>query len=288
MRKTLLVAGIGAALITLAGCGGTAVSGSASAPGAGGAAPQGSSSSGQQIKTVADLGAIVQHNTGTKNAAHITMAMNVSGMGAVNATGDVKFGGGQIAEHMTMTLPGMGDMEMVMIGTTSYIKIPSSMAGMPGVNTGKPWTKFDMNSMGAGTNSFGSTANLANQADPTQLISTITQAGTITNVTHDTVDGASTTHYAITVDVQKMIANLGGSNSAAQKQAMSQWGIKTMPFDIWVNSDNLPVKITTDIAMGGMTGSASSQANVTVNYTNWGESVTIAAPPADQVGTFGN
>jgi len=286
MRKTLLVAGIGAALITLAGCGGNAVSGSASAQGAGGAAPQGSSSSGQQIKTVADLGAIVQHNTGTKNAAHITMAMNVSGMGAINATGDVKFGGGQTAEHMTMTLPGMGDMEMVMIGTTSYIKTPSSMAGMPGVSSSKPWTKFDMNSMGA--SSFGSTANLANQADPTQLISTITQAGTITNVTHDTVGGASTTHYAITVDVQKMIANLGGSNSAAQKQAMSQWGVNTMPFDIWVNSDNLPVKITTDLAMGGMTGSASSQVNVTVNYTNWGESVTIAAPPADQVGTFGN
>ena len=280
MRKTLLVAGIGVALITLAGCGGNAVNGAASAQGAGGA-PQGSPG---QIKTVADLGAIVQHNTGAKNAAHMTMTMNVSGMGAINASGDVKFGGGQTAEHMTMTMPSIGDMEMIMIGTTSYVKVPSSMAGMPGMTSSKPWTKFDMNSMGAGTNSLGSTANLANQADPTQLISTITQAGTITNVTHDSVG----THYTITVDMQKMIANLSGNNAAAQKQAMSQWGIKSMPFDIWVNSDNLPVKITTDLAMGGMTGSASSQVGVTVTYTNWGESVTIAAPPADQVSTFGN
>lgn len=278
--KTLFIAGIGAALITLAGCGGNAVNGSASAQGGGTpAAPQGSS---QQIKTVADLGNIVQHNTGSKNAAHITMALNVTGMGAINASGDVKFGGGQSAEHMTMTLPNMGDMEIVVIGSTSYFKTPSSMAGMPGMSEGsKPWSKFDLNSMGA--SSFGSTANLANQADPTQLISMITQAGTITNVTHDTVDGAATTHYSITVDVQKMIATMGGNN-AAQKQAFSQWGLRSMPFDIWVNSDNLPVRITTDLAMGGMAGGGtSSQVNVTVNYTNWGESVTIQAPPADQV-----
>jgi len=165
MRKTLLVAGIGAALITLAGCGGKRRQRFGQRTGRGRRGrPRVRPRRASRSRPWPTLGAIVQHNTGTKNAAHITMAMNVSGMGAINATGDVKFGGGQTAEHMTMTLPGMGDMEMVMIGTTSYIKTPSSMAGMPGVSSSKPWTKFDMNSMGA--SSFGSTANLANPGRP--------------------------------------------------------------------------------------------------------------------------
>ncbi|HEX9339033.1 MAG TPA: hypothetical protein VF892_24240, partial [Pseudonocardiaceae bacterium] len=145
-----------------------------------------------------------------------------------------------------------------------------------------------LNGTDPASKSLGSTAGLADQTDPTQLINKIAQAGTITNVTHDSVDGVATTHYSITVDVQKMIATMGGSNNAAEKQAMSQLGLKSMPFDIWVNSDNLPVKITTDLAVGSMAGAgAPSQVDVTVNYSHWGESVAIQAPPADQVGTLG-
>jgi hypothetical protein len=287
--KTLLVAGIGAALITLAGCGGGTVTGSATPQGGGGSggSQQQQQGSGQKITTVGDLGALVQHNTSTKNTAHMTMSMDIGGMGAITASGDMKFAGTQTAEQMTMTLPGMGDMQMIMTGTTIYMKIPASLAGMGSSDSTKPWMKLDLSGNDALSKSLGSTANLADQTDPTQLISKIAQAGTITGVTHDTVDGAATTHYAITVDVQKMIATMGGAADDAQKQAMSQLGLKSMPFNIWVNSDNLPVKITTDLAFANPASGAPSQVNMTVLYTKWGESVNIQPPPADQVGTMG-
>jgi hypothetical protein len=272
--RTLLVAGIGAALITLAGCGGTSISGSASPQGAGGT---------PAIASVADLGALVQHNASGKNAAHIQLAMTIPGAGDITAAGDMKFAGAQSAEQMTMTLPGMGDLQMVMVGKIIYLKIPSSLAGLAGGSSTKPWTKVDLNSSGA-LSSLGSTANLADQADPTQLINQIAQSGTITGVKSETLGGVATKHYSITVDVQKMIATMG-SGSAAEQQAMSGLGAHSMPFDIWVNSDNLPVKITTKLAVPGLTGGAgASEVDMTVTYSNWGESVNIQAPPADQVG----
>ncbi|HEX4724454.1 MAG TPA: hypothetical protein VH333_18185 [Pseudonocardiaceae bacterium] len=289
--KTLLVAGLGAALIALAGCGGGTVTGSATPQGGAGAQQQGGAQpgGGQKITTVGDLGALVQHNASNKNSAHMTMSMDIGGMGAINASGDIRFDGTQSAEQMTMTLPGMGDMQMIVIGTTTYMKIPSGLAGVAGGSgDGKPWMKLDVGGDDALSKSLGSTAGLADQTDPTQLINNIAKAGTITHVTQDEVDGAPATHYTITVDVQKMLATMGGSADDAQKQAMSALGLKTMPFDIWVNGDNLPVKITTDLAFANPASSgAPSQVNMTVNYTKWGESVNIAPPPADQVGTMG-
>ena len=286
--RMLLVAGVGATLLTLAACGST-VTGSPT-PVAGGSGGGGTT---QKITTVSDLGALVQHNATSKNSAHVTMAMNVGGMGAINATGDIKFDGTQSAEQMAMTLPGMGDMQIVVIGTTTYMKLPSDLAGLAG-GTGmtKPWMKIDLSGNDALSKSLGSTAGLADQTDPTQLIKKIAQAGTITKVTQDTVDGAPATHYSITVDVQKMLTTMTGNADDTEKQALTQLGLKTMPFDIWVNSDNLPVNITTAMAFSGSAmsaagGGAPTQVDVTVNYTKWGEPINIQAPPADQVGTLG-
>jgi hypothetical protein len=276
--RTLLVAGIGAALVTLAGCGGTSINGSATAQGGGGAPGV------SKIASVADLGALVQHNASGKNSAHIQLAMTIPGAGAITAAGDMKFAGAQSAEQMTMTLPGVGDMQMVMVGKTVYMKVPSSLAGIAGAPSTKPWTKIDLNGSSALSKSLGSTANLADQTDPTQLINQIAKAGTITSVRSETLDGVATKHYTITVDVQKMIATMGAGANAAEQQAMSALGVKSMPFDIWVNSDNLPVKITNKVAVSGLTGSGASEVDMTVTYTNWGETVNIQPPPADQVG----
>ena len=276
--KTLLVAGIGAALITLAGCGGTSINGSAVPQGAGGAA-----AAAPKIGSVADLGALVQHNASGKNSAHIQLSMTIPGAGDITAAGDMRFAGAQTAEQMTMTLPGMGDMQMVMVDKVIYMKLPSNLAGIAGGSSTKPWTKIDLSGSSALSKSLGSTANLADQADPTQLINQIAQAGTITGVQSETLDGVATKHYTITVDVQKMIATMGADGSATQQQALSALGVKSMPFDIWVNSDNLPVKITTKLAVSGLTGGGASEVDMTVTYTKWGESVNIQPPPADQV-----
>jgi hypothetical protein len=224
----------------------------------------------------------VQHNATAKNSVHMRMSMSIPGAGALSATGDIKFAGTKSAVRMTMDVPSVGSMQMVVVDGTFYLKLPSGLAGlMGGADSGlgdKPWIKLDLGSSDALTRSLGSTADFANQVDPAQMINQIKSAGTITKVTHETLDGQPTTHYLISVDVSKL--------AGEEKQSVAGLGLTTLPFDIWVNSDNLPVRIITKVGYADPVSGSSQQVAITVNYTNWGEPVTVAAPPADQVGSL--
>ncbi|HEY3751759.1 MAG TPA: hypothetical protein VGL80_21470 [Pseudonocardiaceae bacterium] len=273
--RTLLVAGVGvAAVLALTGCAPNSITGSA--------APQGAATQHTNVGTtaasVADLGAAVQHNAAEKNSVHVDMNVTVPGAGALTASGDMRFAGTKSAVHLTMDLPSVGNMEMVVVDGTFYMKLPAGLASLMGGSDDKPWAKVDLGSTDAITQSLGSTADFANQVDPTQMINQIKSAGTITKVTHETLNGQQTTHYAITVDVAKL--------AGAEKQSMAGLGVTTLPFDIWVNSDNLPVRIITKVGYADPVSGSSQQVAVTVNYTNWGQPVTVTAPPADQVGTL--
>lgn len=285
--KTLLVAGAAAAVLALAGCGPNSISGSAAPQGQ--PAQQGSptqhgqsGSANTQASTVADLGAAVQHTASQHNSVHVTMTMSVPEVGSINSSGDLTFSPA-LAEHVTMAMPSLGDMEMVLVDGTMYVKLPSQLAGVVG-STGKPWTKFDVGGTNPLIPSLGSTADLAGQADPTKLIQQIAAAGTITKVTHETVNGVSATHYSITVDVAKMAA--GQSGGSSEQQALEQLGVGTLPFDIWVDADNLPLRIVTHVAYSEPTAERSEQVTMTINYSDWGKPVTITAPPASQVGSL--
>lgn len=277
--RAFLVAGVGAAAIALAGCS-TTISGSAAPLGAAGTGGSGAT----KIHTVADLGAAVQHTTTAADSVHVSMAMTIPGAGDISATGQVKFAGAQTAEQMSMTIPSLGAMQMVLVSGQFYMELPASMSSMLG-SSDKPWVRFDLGSSNPLSQALGSEANLADQANPSQLINQIAQAGTITKVTQETLNGQQTTHYTITVNVQKMVQTMTGD--ATEKQALSQLGITTMPFDIWVNSASLPVKIVTSLAFADPTSGQSQQVNITINYTGWGQPVTITAPPASEVTTLG-
>lgn len=281
--KTLLVAGAAAAMLALAGCGPT-ITGSATPQG-----PQHGSATGQAdgggstaASTVADLGAAVRHTTSQHDSVHVTMVMSVPDLGSINSSGDLTFGP-SLAGHLTMAVPSLGNMETVLVNGTMYVKLPSGLAGALG-ETGKPWTKFDLGGDDPLSQSLGSTADLAGQADPTQLLQQIAAAGTITKVTHDTVNGVPATHYQITVDVAKMAA--GKSGDAFEQQELEQLGVGTLPFDIWVDADNLPLRIVTHIAYSELTTDRPEQVTMTIDYSDWGKQVTITAPPASQVGSL--
>lgn len=277
------MAGTAAAALALAGCGPTNITGTA--------APQGhrtqsSNQGGKPASTVADLGAAVRHGATQHNSVHVTMAMSVPGLGSINSTGDMVFRP-SVAEHLTMAMPSVGDMEMVLVNGTMYMKLPAALAGPLG-ETGKPWTRFDLSGDNPVAQSLGSTADLADQVDPAKLIQQIAAAGTITRVTHDAVNGVPTTHYAITVDVAKMATSLSGNPAEQQAQReLAEHGVRTVPFDVWVDADNLPVRVVTHVAYAEPATGQSAQVTVTINYTDWGKPVTITAPPADQVGSLG-
>jgi hypothetical protein len=67
------------------------------------------------------------------------------------------------------------------------------------------------------------------------------------------------------------------------RQLISGSGVRmpaTIGYDVWLNSDNLPVRIAFSENVAG------AKTSITMTYRQWGAPVSIQAPPADQIGAL--
>jgi hypothetical protein len=268
-----LVAGLG----VLAGCT-SSVAGSPTAAGSGGggAAGQGGAGSqlGSQVKTVSDLSNLVGSSVEQASTVQVTMK---SGVGTT--TGSIKFGD-PVAEKMTLNTAA-GSEQVLLVNNVFYMQIP----GMQDL-TNKPWIKIDPNDSSNPANQiFAAFVNSIKQnADPSQMIKNLEAGGTLNGTDTEQLNGQSTTHYKITVDIDKMIANQTDPTMKQLLGAAEQQGLKNYPVEVWLDGHGLPVQTT--INMPSLSGAPGSGGVSTVTYSNWGAPVTITAPPDDQVGSM--
>lgn len=267
MVGAAMVAGLG----VLAGCT-SSVTGSPTVAGGGGggSTSQGGAGSqlGSQVKTVSDLSNLVGNSVEQATTVQVTMK---SGIGTT--TGSIKFGD-PVAEKMSISTAA-GTEQVLLVDNVFYMQIP----GMQDL-TGKPWIKADSSNQVFAT----MLNNIKDNADPSQMIKNLEASGTLTGTDTAQLNGQPTTHYKITVDVDKMIANQTDPTMKQLLGMAEQQGLKNYPVEVWLDGHGLPVQTT--INMPSLSGAAGSDGVSTVTYTNWGAPVTITAPPADQVGTM--
>jgi hypothetical protein len=277
MRSKSLV--VGAALVAglgvLAGCS-TSVAGSPTAAGSSGGSGQGGAGSqlGSEVKTVSDLSNLVGNSVEQATTVQVNMK-NAAGTG----TGTIKFGD-PVAEKMTMSTSA-GSEQVVLVNNVFYVQIP----GMQDV-TSKPWIKIDPNDTTNPANQlFSALVNsIKENADPSQMIKNLEAGGTLTGTDTEQLNGQATTHYKITVDIDKMIANQTDPTMKQMLGMAEQQGLRNYPVEVWLDGHGLPLQTTID--MPALSGAPGSGGVSTVTYTNWGTPVTISAPPDDQVGTM--
>ncbi|HEX5404460.1 MAG TPA: hypothetical protein VFX16_19410 [Pseudonocardiaceae bacterium] len=258
MRKfSFVVCGIAAGLVALTGCATTT---------SGVAAPT--------VTTVNQLAELMSSKTSAARTAHMNLDVQAAGQD-ITATGQVEFAGADSKIEMSMRIPSLGAMSMDLIGSTMYMKLPAGV-----LPTDKPWVKFDPNGTDPVSKALSAIVSQEQQnVDPTKVLSQIAPASTITKSGKDTIDGQSTTRYAISVDTAKLLkSNL---ISPQLRQALTTSKAKLPPhmnYVMWINSSSLPVRFTLTETISGQ------QVNLEMNYTDWGQPVSIQAPPADQVG----
>lgn len=270
MRKTTLVAGAAALVLTLSACGG----GDDSA--AGGGSGDGSGGNGAAVGNLfKDAGALADaasQSTSAKKSAKFDMTMAFGGQ-EMTATGEGEFGD-EPKIAMKMSMPGGGQqLETRMIGQTVY------------VNMGGSWMKSSMDELGQGG------MQSAEMNDPTKLLEFAQKAGEITDSEETTLNGEPTTHYTIDLDFQKLAEEAGQLTGADAK--MFEGIDAAVPMEVWLNSDELPVKLTMDMSemmkqaaeKAGGAASQMAQGGMTMEmtYSDWGTPVTVEEPPADQV-----
>jgi hypothetical protein len=270
MRKTGIALSAFALAVTLGACGGNGSSDSGNTnTNTSTNAPE------EAAKNVADLAKSVGDQATAKNSAHITMSGNFGGE-EMQGEGDVSFDASNPAMSIDMKMTS-GDVSMVLVDQVVYIKAAGQEID------GKPWLKIDTNSNNPLAKVFATMSDqMSKNADPRTALEQFTEAGTVTDTRTEELDGKQTTHYTITVDVEKLAAAQTDPTQKAGLDAAIKAGMKDFPVELWLDEEDLPVRVSFDMpAPDGKGGTAT--AKMQMDYTDWGKPIDIAAPPADQV-----
>lgn len=278
MGKTkLLVAGLAVAGMALAGCGGKTAGVPGTAGGdtgtptttAGGDAGTGAFDS---IKALSDA---VSEKSTSAQSAKVSMKTKAAGQN-IDAEGAFKFAGEDTAMQMTMSMPGLGEMEMRLVDGIFYMKMPAELTGG---NAAKPWIKIDPNDPSNPlAQQMDGAMGTVEKADPRKMLEQLAQSGTIKDVKADSINGEDAKKYTIEVELAKLGEdnNLGIDPTAVKE--LEKAGVKTITYDVWVNDDNLPLRFVTEMQVMGQ------NVEVQADYTDWGTPVEVEAPPASEIG----
>ena len=208
-------------------------------------------------------------------SARVSMSMKMHAAGT-----DISFTGSGVTEfktgraHFTMSVLGH-EVEMLSDGTTLYIHAD----GTPGAS--KPWVSVPTGRF-QGQASLGSVDSAAGFVDSLRGIG----AHDVQQLETTEVNGVKATHFRTTVSIADAIAAAPEAQRAqAQRslQQLEQLGAATMPVDVWVTDDGLPVRqvMTFDTKGAGLLPAVGVE--LQVDLSDFGKPVDVQVPPPDQV-----
>jgi predicted small lipoprotein YifL len=221
----------------------------------------------------------------TKTAAEQTFkveySMDMTMMGQkMSFGGSGAFDGDRNVAQMSVDLSKLplpsgatGTATIVFAGGVMYMKMPFLSSQVP---NGKPWVKLDLRaaakSVGVDLGSFGA-------VDPKQGLQQLLASGDVKKVGTDTIGGVETTHYHAVVDTARM-----AKVPAPQRRKLRQL-LKGMdgsaPVDVWIDGDGRVRRESMSFDYGA--GLQSTQASMTMDFTDFGSPVDVTVPAADEV-----
>jgi hypothetical protein len=168
-----------------------------------------------------------------------------------------------------------GEMEIRTVGDTSYLRF--GMFSLLGVET--EWVSMAAEDAGSTASSFG-----ANPVNPADIMSTFGPGvSDPQDLGRETVRGVETTHYAVLVDVEKIMTE-------ADPEALEELeGIGTgfptgeLPVNFWIGDDGNIYRFSMEFD-GATTPDSGFEAMTMIwEMFDYGAAIEIVAPPADQV-----
>ncbi|MFB9376492.1 DUF6612 family protein [Kineococcus gynurae] len=260
----LTVAAAAALALTLGGC----TSGS---DGDAGAAPSASvTSPSTELSAFQVVQASAQQSKEAGSAKFaLTMTTDAGGQ-SQDITGEGAFTDAGAFE-MTMSLPAEvgGSLQLRLVDGVMYL------SGAPLTGEGQ-WMKMPLDGMaGAGLNTA--------QMDPSaQLEQLQAVADDVKEVEPTTVRGVQARGFSGTIDPQKAYDLLPPEqqNPEAEK-ALQESGVTSVPFTLYVDDQNRPVRMTQEVSSAGAAGEM--KVNISMDFYDWGSDVQVQAPDAASV-----
>lgn len=120
------------------------------------------------------------------------------------------------------------DQEILMDGSFVYSPVPPCPTGAFGA---KPWVRYD--------SAAGLDPTSVTSSDPTAVLEALRGAGKVEEVGNEKVRGSSTTHYKVTLDLDKALEKVSEDRREAVKAIFASLSDKGLDFDVWIDDEDL-------------------------------------------------
>lgn len=186
----------------------------------------------------------------------------------VSGTGAMRFDYEEFSADVALTMPATGRVRAVLLPTASYLALPAAK-GLP---TDKPWLKLGP----IPTSPFGKrmrpvVEQLRASFDPEQGLGLLRSAVSVEEVGPATVEDVPTTRHHAVVDLRQ--ATLAAEGAAREQyRSMLDAGLRTLQYDVWLDTTGLPRRFSTDLP------TAEGLYSVTGTFRAWGQEVRVEAP----------
>jgi hypothetical protein len=215
-------------------------------------------------------GAVLAQRMSAAATAKKSVAFDVlaTGAEAISGTGAAK-GTGSSSELKIDAKIGGRDLGIVKTGPTVYFKTPSPIGG-------KTWLKISQNPQDPLSRIYSQAfLGLDNLADVPRVASFVKGMGAFTEAAKEPVDGVQTTKYVAQPPPPTALRMLSGPYQGLNVQALK--GAKTT-VALWVDAEGLLRRSTVVLTVRNV-----PPAQTLVSYKNWGQPVTVQAPPPAEV-----
>lgn len=225
----------------------------------------------------ASSGDIVDAATKTARAGSLEADFSIAGQG-LSATGSGVFDTGKHpAGQLNMKVTASGrqtPVDTVVTGDVFYMRSPAFARS---IAQGKQWVKLDLAKL-ARQRGVDLGGILDASPTPTNALAYLRGTREVRDLGSETVGDAKTTHYEVTVDIDRAAKKATGEARSSLEGVIAQSGLKRLPLDVWVDGNGYIRKVRYEEHAGRQ-----QAANVTMELHDFGSRVAIEPPPADSV-----
>jgi hypothetical protein len=229
------------------------------------------SSSGSDVDalTAKTLGLAMAKAATDAGSAHMVMTAG-SASSTARMTGDIAGLGKDVdALQMSikMNIQGVGAAELRIVDSAFYLRVPALGAGS------RSLIKVPLDDP---NNPLGSVySQLVTLTDPGAIRASFSAFNKFTDLGIEKVDGVRARHYRVTVDTVKSLKASGMDRiGGVPMRELLKTTPKQTTSDLWIDSDNRMVKMSSD---------PSAASSFEIHYSQWGSPVHVSAPPPSQV-----
>jgi len=157
-----------------------------------------------------------------------------------------------------------------------YVRLGALASELPG---GRPWVELDLSKLGKSSGLDVGKLLSGSQLQPSDLLGMLRAEGAkIDKLGEATVDGVATTHYRVTIDVAKALQAKGLTTPLLGSVAAEA---PKVPADVWIGKDGLVRRVR--ISYGVSHGGRRAHFGMTMDISDYGAHIDIAAPPSSDV-----